>query len=74
MLFIRMLAKAFEIVGSMGWDIVVTFAFAFRCLTKRFLSLRVQVLMLLESMIAETFSLRSDHFALNIVIISPAQV
>lgn len=55
----------------MGRNVVETLAFAFWCLAYSFLALRIQILMLFEAMIAKTFSLWSNHLALNLVTIAP---
>lgn len=74
MFFVRVLAEAFEIVGSVGRDIIVAFALAFRGFAERLLALRVEVFMLLEAMVTETFRLWPDHLALHIIRVPPTKV
>lgn len=73
-LFEGVLAETFEIVGAMGRNIVKTSAFALRGLTGDLLTLRVQVLMIFEFMVAEAFGFWTDHLALLPFGIHPTQI
>lgn len=74
MLLVRMFAEAFKIICSMSRDIVIALTFAFRSFTKWFLALRIQVLVLFESMITEALCFWPNHFAFHSIAIFPAQI
>ncbi len=74
MLFVGVLTQALKIESSMSWNVIKTLAFAPRSFTFCIFALRIEILMLFETMVAETFGLWTDHFTLYAFFVSPAKV
>lgn len=74
MLFVGVLAQALKIESSMRWNVIETLAFTLHGFAFCIFALGVQILMLFEAMVAETFGLWTDHFTLYAFFISPAKV
>ena len=56
---VAMLTKALEVIGAMNWDVLKALAFAILGLTFDLLIFGIDVVMVLESVVAEAFSCRS---------------
>jgi hypothetical protein len=69
-----MLAEAFEIVGSVGRNIIKGFALALGSRAWRFLSVGSEVIMIFEFMVAKTFGFRANHLTILPLFIPPGQV
>jgi len=64
MVSVAMLAKTFEIVRTVNWDVLKSLAFTFRVLALYVLrGFGVHILMIFEAMIAEAFGCRAYIFA-----------
>lgn len=74
MLFKRVFAEAFKVVGTMRWDIVKAFTLAFGSLTGGFISFGIEILMIFELVVTETLGFWTNHFALGSFGVVPAQV
>lgn len=72
---IGVLAETLEIIWSVRWDVQITLAVTPGCFTMHLrLILRIKILVILETMVAETFRFRSDHLTVLSPLIPPAAI
>jgi hypothetical protein len=67
-------AQAFKVVGAVGGNVIKAAALALGSSARRLLSRWIEVVVVLKFMVAETFGLRTDHFAVLSPLVSPGQV
>lgn len=74
MLFEGVFTQALEIISSVSGNVLECFTFAAFGVAVGFAVLWVQVFMLLEPVVTEAFGFGTDHFALVVLGVFPAEV
>lgn len=74
MLFKRVLAETFKVVGTMRGYVVKAFALAFGSSAGGFIAFGIEVLMIFELVVTEALGFWTNHFALGSFGVVPAQV